>query len=297
MLDLDLLHAFVSVVDAGGFTRAGARVHRTQSTVSQQIRRLEAATGRPLFARGGRKVVLTDDGERLLGYARRILALSAEAKAALSTTAPLTPLRLGMPDDIPVADLTKAVAAFAAAHRDIRLSVRCGLSLELEADLMRGELDVVLLKREPGRPGARAAWPEDLVWIGPGQALLLLADRSEPVPLVAFPQGCLYRNRAVDALERAGRSWRIAYECPNLTGIQAAVEYGLGIGLLERRALLPGHRLMGELDGLPPVKPSELCLCVREGAGPAAEALADVVATFCATPSALLATGGLPRAA
>ncbi|WP_341992730.1 LysR substrate-binding domain-containing protein [Azorhizobium sp. AG788] len=297
MLDLDLLHAFVCVVDAGGFTRAGERVHRTQSTVSQQIRRLEMATGRPLFARTGRTVRLTDDGERLLGYARRILALSAEAKAALSTTAPIIPVRLGMPDDIPVASLTKAVAAFAAAHRDLRLSVRCGLSLDLEADLHRGELDVVLLKREPGRPGARAAWAEHLVWIGPADAALLLADRSEPVPLVAFPLGCLYRNRAIDALERAGRSWRIAYECPNLSGIQAAVEYGLGVGLLERRALLPTHQLLGEANGLPDVKASELCLCVRDGAGPAADALADVVAAFCATPAALLSSAPVPRAA
>ncbi len=287
MLDLDLLHAFVCVVDAGGFTRAGERVHRTQSTVSQQIRRLEMATGRPLFARTGRAVRLTDDGERLLGYARRILALSAEAKAALSTTSPVTPVRLGMPDDIPVADLTKAVAAFAAAHRDIRLSVRCGLSLDLEADLNRGELDVVLLKREPGRPGARAVWPEHLAWIGSAAAPLPLADRSEPVPLVAFPLGCLYRNRAIDALERAGRTWRIAYECPNLSGIQAAVEYGLGVGLLERRALLPTHQVLGEADGLPDVKVTELCLCVRDGAGPAADALAAVVAEFCATADAL----------
>lgn len=287
MLDLDLLHAFVCVVDTGGFTRAGERVHRTQSTVSQQIRRLEMATGRPLFDRTGRTVRLTDDGERLLGYARRILALSAEAKAALSTTAPITPLRLGMPDDIPVADLTKAVAAFAAAHRDIRLSVRCGLSLDLEADLARGDMDVVLLKREPGRPGARAVWPEHLVWIGPAGTALPLVDAGEPVPLVAFPLGCLYRNRAIDALERAGRSWRIAYECPNLAGIQAAVESGLGIALLERRALLPTHRLLGPAESLPAVKPSELCLCVREGAGPAAEALAEVVARFCASPSAL----------
>ncbi|WP_035716820.1 LysR substrate-binding domain-containing protein [Azorhizobium doebereinerae] len=285
MLDLDLLHAFVSVVDAGGFTRAGERVHRTQSTVSQQIRRLELAAGRALFARAGRQVRLTEDGERLLGYARRILALSAEAKAALAAEAPAVVLRLGMPDDIAVAALTRVVAAFAAAHQDVRLAVRCGLSLDLEADLKKGDLDVVLLKREPGRAGARAAWAEHLVWVGGAGA----GVPRDPVPLVAFPQGCLYRNRAVDALERAGRTWRIAYECPNLVGIQTAVESGLGIALLERRAVQPAHRVLAAADGLPVIAASELALCVRDGAGPAAEALAAVVAEFCAAPGALAA--------
>ncbi|GGF76375.1 LysR family transcriptional regulator [Azorhizobium oxalatiphilum] len=283
MLDLDLLHAFVSVVDAGGFTRAGERVHRTQSTVSQQIRRLEAATGRPLFARTGRQVQLTEDGERLLGYARRILALSAEAKAAMAREAPAVVLRLGMPDDVAVAALTRTVAAFATAHPDVRLAVRCGLSLDLAAGLERGDLDVALMKREPGRSGARASWREDLVWVAAASA----APPDDPVPLVAFPHGCLYRNRAIDTLERAGRPWRIAYECPNLVGIQAAVDGGLGVALLEKRALLPGQRVLGPESGLPHVPASELALCLRRDAPPVAEALADVVAAFCADPQML----------
>src|SRR6202007_2691432 len=87
MLDLELLRSFVSVVDAGGFTRAGERVHRTQSTVSQQIRRLEESTEKPLMHRDGRGVTLTEEGERLLSYARRILALTEEAKSAVANPA------------------------------------------------------------------------------------------------------------------------------------------------------------------------------------------------------------------
>jgi DNA-binding transcriptional LysR family regulator len=283
MLDLDLLHAFVSVVDAGGFTRAGERVHRTQSTVSQQIRRLEQAAGKPLFDRGGRQVRLTEDGERLLGYARRILALSAEAKAALASAPPAQVLRLGMPDDIAVAALTRMVAAFAAAHPQVRLAVRCGLSVDLDASLAQGDLDVALMKREPGRGGARNTWPEQLVWAVRADAPLPVLD---PVPLAAFPQGCLYRNRAIGALERAGRAWRIAYDCPNLVGILAAVESGLAVSVLERRALTPALRPLPE-GLLPPLGPSELALCVREGAPPLADALAAVVADFCADPAAL----------
>src|SRR5262249_58763307 len=97
MLDIDLLRSFVSVVDAGGFTRAGERVHRTQSTVSQQIRRLEDALGRELLHRSGRHATPTEEGERLLSYARRILALAAAARDVVARPAGEGVLRLGIP--------------------------------------------------------------------------------------------------------------------------------------------------------------------------------------------------------
>ncbi|MEP9379649.1 LysR substrate-binding domain-containing protein [Aquabacter sp. CN5-332] len=285
MLDLDLLRAFVSVVDAGGFTRAGERVHRTQSTVSQQIKRLEENAGRPLFLREGRKVRLTEDGERLLGYARRILALSAEAKAALGKAAPVM-VRLGIPDDFAMVSLTQAVAAFAAARPEVRLAVRCAVSCDLSADLARGELDVALYKREPNLGPALATWPERPVWIASAHNPLPPLD---PVPLVAFTQGCIYRNRAIHALEGAGLSWRVAYESPNLMGLQAALACGLGIALLERRTVMPEHRILGTRDGLPPVPATELALGVAEGAGPAAHDLAAALARFCGDAQALAA--------
>ncbi|MFG1464921.1 LysR substrate-binding domain-containing protein [Xanthobacter sp. DSM 24535] len=279
MLDLDLLRAFVSVVDAGGFTRAGARVHRTQSTVSQQIRRLEEAAGCALLHREGRGVRLTEEGERLIGYARRILALSAEAKAALRQDAPQATVRVGIPDDFALVPLTRTVAAFARARPDVRLHVCCGLSRTLAADLARGDLDVALLKREPGGGEALAVWPEHLVWISAANHPVTPHD---PVPLVAFPQGCIYRNRAIHALEAAGLSWRIAYESPNLMGLQAALAGGLGIALLERRNLLPTHRILGPAEGLPEVPDGELALCLAPQAEEAARDLAALLARFCA---------------
>jgi DNA-binding transcriptional LysR family regulator len=98
-MDLELLRSFVSVVDAGGFTRAGERVHRTQSTVSQQIKRLEGSIGRPLLLRKGKRVSPTEDGERLLSYARRILALADEARDVVAGAAPDGIVRLGVPED------------------------------------------------------------------------------------------------------------------------------------------------------------------------------------------------------
>ncbi|MFG1398969.1 LysR substrate-binding domain-containing protein [Roseixanthobacter pseudopolyaromaticivorans] len=278
MLDLDLLRAFVSVVDAGGFTRAGERVNRTQSTVSQQIRRLEEAAGCALFHRGGRGVRLTEEGERLIGYARRILALSSEAQAALRQEAPQTMVRVGIPDDFALIPLTRTVAAFARARPDVRLSVRCGMSRDLGADLARSDLDVALLKREPAAAEALGVWPEHLIWIAAADYDI---PPLAPVPLVAFPQGCIYRNRAIHALEAAGLTWRIAYESPNLMGVKAAVAGGLGIALLERRSLTPAHRRLGRAEGLPDVADAELALCLAPHAGEAARELAGILARFC----------------
>jgi DNA-binding transcriptional LysR family regulator len=277
MLDLTLLRAFVSVVDAGGFTRATERVHRTQSTVSQQIRRLEDSVGRPLLVREGRTVRTTEEGERLLGYARRLLALSAEARAAVGEPSGGM-VRLGIPDDFALDALTRAVGAFAQARPNVRLSVRCAVSVELAADLARGALDVALFKREPGAGDAVAAWRERPVWIaGAGMPL----PNLDTVPLVAFTPGCVYRNRAIQALETAGRGWRIAYESPNLMGLQAALACGLGVALLERRNVTGEHRILEEA-GLPPVAPTELALALAPGAGGAARDLAATLARFCA---------------
>ena len=160
MLDLDLLHSFVSVVDAGGFTRAGERVHRSQSTVSQQIRKLEEALECALFIRDGRQIQLTEDGERLLGYARRMLALSTEVREAVSGRQRVDVVRLGIPDDFAPEALTALLAAYVRERPTLRLSVRCDLSAALTRSLERGDLDVALLKREPGAGmDTGAAWP------------------------------------------------------------------------------------------------------------------------------------------
>ncbi len=279
MLDLDLLRSFVSVVDTGGFTRAGSRVNRTQSTVSQQIRRLETDLGHTLLTRDGRGVTLTAEGERFMGYARRLLELASEARASLAGAPPPPVVRLGIPDDFAIRALTGTVAAFARERPDCRISVHCGLSAALESALVRGELDVALVKRRPGEGSAVASWPEDLAWIAGPQPM---PPPGEPLPLVAFPAGCLYRSRMIRALEAAGRTWRIAYESPSLLGLQAAVSGGLGIALLEARVMQPDHRRLGPESGMPAVEPAELALIVAPEAGAEVRDMAAVVARFCA---------------
>src|SRR5262245_34400725 len=165
VLDLDLLRSFVSVVDAGGFTRAGERVHRTQSTVSQQIKRLEDSLGRPLLSRNGKQATLTEEGERLLSYARRILALAAEARDVVARPTGDGVLRLGIPEEFAAYRLAELLSDFARARPGLRLDVRCGLSVALRRALERGELDLALFKRDAGESGGIKSWPERLHWI------------------------------------------------------------------------------------------------------------------------------------
>ncbi|HYG90499.1 MAG TPA: LysR substrate-binding domain-containing protein, partial [Azospirillum sp.] len=257
--DLALLRTFVSVVETGGFTRAGERVHRTQSTISQQIRRLEESLGTVLLERGTRSVALTGEGERLLAYARRMLALNDEARAALVGQA-VEVVRLGVPEDYAVDRLPVLLSSFARRNRAVQLDVRCDISVRLRAAFEAGELDLALLKQEPGRPGATAVWREPLCWVeAAGDDL----HRRDPLPLAVFPLGCVYRHRAVHELDAQGRRWRVAYCSPNLSGVQAAVTAGLGVGVLARSSVPAGARIVPPEDGLPPLPDTELALLVN----------------------------------
>jgi DNA-binding transcriptional LysR family regulator len=279
MLDIDLLRSFVSVVDAGGFTRAGERVHRTQSTVSQQIRRLEETLGRPLLHRNGKRAVPTEEGERLLSYARRILLLAEEARDVVARPESDGIVRLGIPEDFAAHRLTKMLSEFARSRPALRLDVRCDLSVNLRRDIERGELDLALFKRDPGATDAIATWPERLRWVTSRRHPVDL--KRDPVPLAVFPQGCLYRNRAIHALESSGRAWHIAYTSPNFASIQAAVAVGLGISILPKASMTPDHQALGAKSKLPAIDDTELALLAAPNASPATRRLADLLAKFC----------------
>ncbi len=209
MLDLELLRTFVSVVDAGGFTRAGERVHRTQSTVSQQIKRLEEDVGQVLLHRDGKDVRPTEAGERLLSYARRLLSLAEEARDVLREPDSEGAIRLGIPEDFAAYQLAKLLGTFSRSHPGLRLDVRADQSKNLARDLERGELDLALFKREAGEKGAIAVWPEQVHWVT-SKSHPIHADVAS-VPLIGFPLGCLYRAGAIHALESAGRIWHMSY--------------------------------------------------------------------------------------
>jgi DNA-binding transcriptional LysR family regulator len=265
MLDLELLRSFVSVVDSGGFTRAGERVHRTQSTVSQQIKRLEDDIGQQLLNRTGKDVTPTEAAEE----ARDVLARPDHGGA----------VKLGIPEDFAAYRLTKLLATFSRSHPTLRLDVRADQSTFLKRDLERGELDLALFKRLAGDKGGIAVWPERVHWV---------TSKSRPVdtgatsvPLIGFPAGCLYRARAIHALESAGHTWHMAYTSSNLAGIQAAVAAGMGLSILSEMAVQAEHRVLTAKDGFAPIDKTELALVASPDASPATLRLADRLAEFC----------------
>jgi len=284
MLDLELLRSFVSVVDSGGFTRAGERVHRTQSTVSQQIKRLEDDIGQPLLNRTARDVTPTEAGERLLSYARRLLALAEEARDVVGGPSNEGAVRLGIPEDFAAYRLTKLLASFSRARPGLRLDVRVEQSINLRRDLERGDLDLALFKRIAGEKGAIAVWPERVHWVASKAHPIDPETRS--VPLIGFPTGCLYRSRAIHAIESAGRNWHMAYTSSSLAGIQAAVAAGLGLSILSEIAIQADHRVLTAKDGFAPIDKTELALVAAPDASPATLRLADRLAEFCNTVQA-----------
>jgi len=257
--DLDLLRTFTAVVETGGFTRAADRVHLTQSTISQQIKKLETNLGHTLLVRDRAtgSVRATDEGELLMSYARRILSVSAEATEALGRSVPLPKtVRLGVPEDFAGQRMINLLSGFARMSPHARLDTASGWSFELRRLLQTGEIDLALVKREPGDGACIARWEEQLVWVGDPS----LSVGPDPVPIAVFPAGCIYRERVIRAVERRGKAWRIAYSSQGLMGVQAAVASGLGISLLPTDAVLPEHQVLGSADGFLPESSSELAL-------------------------------------
>lgn len=255
----DLLRTFVSAADTGGFTSAAERVHRTQSAVSMQMKRLETELGKSLFTREGRGVRLTQDGNTLYRFALRLLALHDEALAALREPALVGEVRLGAPEDYAAQYLPGALQRFATVHPRITVNVYCDASPVLQERFARNELDVVITTE--ARPDGPFCHQQDLIWI--------VADHGgplgeSPLPLALFHQGCQYRHNTLTALEEAGITHRIAYGSPSLAGVLAAVQAGLAVAPVARGTEAPGCRRATELDGLPPLAPVGIALRVNE---------------------------------
>lgn len=239
MFDPRLLRAFTAIVDAGSFTLAAARLHMTQSTISQQLARLEEAVGLVLVDRAARPVAPTAAGERLLGYANRILALQEEARSALGDPAGTRAIRIGVPEDIASAAMAGVFGDCARRHREIRFDVTAGLSRDLAGRYRAGELDIVVVKEAEAGPDCRASFPEAMAWFESGGAP---AEWPNPLPLVAFPPGGLYREAMFARIERERLRWYIAFSGSSLRNVLVAVEAGLGLSLLPRNATA-GYRV------------------------------------------------------
>jgi len=283
--DLDLLRSFVAIADCGGFSRAAERVGRTQSTISLQIKRLEAGLGQTLFQRdGGRggRTVLTPQGEVLLTYARQILEISNAARLRLMEPEVDGVVRLGTPEDFATVHLADVLARFARAYPHVALAVHCDFTVNLLDGFSKGQYDLVLFKRalQPGlapdtlQAGGAAVWRETLVWVAGSR---FVVPAGAPLPLVLAPAPDVYRRGTLAALDAAGRPWRIVLTSPSLAGVQAAVRAGLGVTVLPHEMVPPDLVVLAETaHGLPVLPATEIVLYrAPGGASPAAIRLGD----------------------
>jgi DNA-binding transcriptional LysR family regulator len=269
-LDSISLKSFIAIAETGSFSKAASLVGRTQSALSLQIQKLEKNLGCELFDRSGRKATLTDQGEIFLGYARRIILLQLEVYSRLKEPEVEGEIRLGTPEDFATHYLPDVLAAFRKQHPRVQLNVDCDLTLNLMGGFQQQKFDLILVKRDPQRvKGGTKVWREPLVWAGTTSW-----QDQKPLPLVVSPKPCIYRARALAALDRAKIPWRISYVSPSLAGTLAAVKAGLGVTVLPQNMLPDGfHSIRNELK-LPQLADAEIALIKREGISKAAEMLA-----------------------
>jgi DNA-binding transcriptional LysR family regulator len=248
-LPTELLRTFIAIADTGNFSQAAELVHRTQSAVSMQIKRLEELVGKSLFKRDSRNSSLTADGLTLLNYARRILKLNEEAVSLLTRPELSGWVSIGLPDDYATRFLPEILAGFSRSHPRVQVQVCCEPSSQLKQRMQRRELDLamttsatseeensLLLRREP------------MVWTTSEQHL---QHEESPLPLALFPDDCYCRNWALRALDEADIDYRIAYTSPSIMGLQAAVIAGLAVTAISQSIVPPGMRILTAEDGLP----------------------------------------------
>ena len=270
-LDTISLKSFIAIAETGTFSHAADTVGRTQSALSLQIKKLEESLGCELFVRTSRKVTLTAQGEIFLGYAKRIVQLQWEVYSRLKEPDIEGEIRLGTPEDFATHYLPDVLALFRKHHPRIQLNVSCDLTLNLVDGFHRGDFDIILVKRDPkATKGGTKVWREPLVWAA--------ADHwqpEKPLSLVLSPQPCIYRARALAALDRAKKPWHIAYTSPSLAGTIAAVKAGLGITVLPQNMLPAGiHAIRGEIK-LPELADAEIALMKRDDLPKAGDMLAE----------------------
>jgi DNA-binding transcriptional LysR family regulator len=235
VFDPVLLTTFLAVADTRSFTRAAARLGISQPTVSQHVRKLEQAAKRQLIARDTRDVRLTDNGDAMAGFARTILAAHAEADRYFSGSAMRGRLRFGAADDLAITTLPRILRHFRQQHPQINLELTVDQSGALHRRLQAGHLDLIFIKQNPGTTDGTVVATDELVWMGQEKTVI---EPGQPVPLIAYQGPSISRQITIDALESAGRTWRITCNTREVNGVLAAVRAGIGVAVFPR-SLIP----------------------------------------------------------
>ena len=271
VLDTDQLRSFLAIVDTGSFTRAAERVNKTQSAVSMQVKRLEERLGgKALFSKQGRGVRLTDDGERLIDYARRILHVEAAALAAVGENGLDGRVRLGIPDDYAESFLPDILTRFVRRHPLVELAVACESSLSLAERMRAGELDLAIVTDHQRIAGVEVVREEPLRWVTGAGARV---HEERPLPLALSGPSCAWRQAAISALDRMGLPWRLALVSATYAGIGPIVGAGLAMTVLPPSAMHAGQRSLGPAEGLPELPSCRIGL-LRNASEPSRETAA-----------------------
>ena len=258
-LGIDALRTLLATQQLGSLNRAAEQVGRSQSAVSQQMRKLEEQVGQPLFRRQGRGLVLTASGDLILSYARRILDLNDEAVRAVRGASVAGTVRFGLPGDFAETWLPVALGQFKKTHPAVCVEIaveRNGILLER---LDRGELDLVLVMGYENRPDAEHVATLQMSWIGPAGIDFFLKSDA-PLDLALYNSPCFFRRAGIEALDNANISWRLAYTTASLQSLWAGVLAGLGVTLRTGAGVPPSLQRLDGKHGLPPLPTVELCL-------------------------------------
>lgn len=280
LLDLDVLRTFVAIAETGSFTTAANAVYRTPSAVSMQIKKLEDILGRSVFLRDARSVALTTDGEMLLGYARRMLAINREAVSKFIIPDIVGVVRLGSPDDFGERVLPHVLKRFAETHPSIAVDVIIDQSVNLRRRMDDRALDITLLTNscKAVASGAEVLLTEPIVWAGAKGGC---AHMREPLPVSIWEEGCAWRAGALEALGRDGRNYRVAYMSAHTAGQRAAILADLAVAPLPKSFL--GHEMveLGSKDGMPEIGNYSLAMIVApEASAPVKAAAEHIRAAF-----------------
>lgn len=256
-LDSDLLRTFVAVAQAGSVTDGAARIHRSQSATSLQIKRLEVILGQPVFERHGRGVVLSDTGRQLLPVAQDVTARLDAVLRDVSQNTVTGKLRVGIPDDHGRAKLAEIIAAFTRQHPKVELDVTCALSTGFPDAIRKGLLDLAIYEVERPKQHEEVLFEDPTCWVS-------LAHRDfltdENLPVALFDHACWWRDAAIASLEARGKPYRIVYSSQSVSGVIAAVEAGIAIGLLGRSSLHSGLSIASKNLGFRSTPASKLVM-------------------------------------
>ena len=248
-LPMDLLRAFVTIVEFNSFTKAGDLLGRSQPAISLQMNRLEDMLGETLLMRDGKNLSLTIAGETIFEYAKQILSLNDLAVSECTKSTVMGKVRLGIPSEFATILLPKIVGRFAKAYPNITLEVNCELSKTLLSRSGKAAHDVILaLQNNPLEESDNLVKTDNLVWVsGPEYN----PNKPPPVPLIVAPEGCIYRQRAVRTLNKIKQPWQIVYNIPDLTGIQYAIQEGLGVTVLAKSTVPENLKIIANSQRYP----------------------------------------------